>query len=173
MAKPSLKFLLYNNFLHHNRATLTSGPRHLSMLLLSFTSVFYILLHFVSPCNTVFCSNTCIYAYFVFLSFVLVNFHFSQSFTPITNFSSHFIKGDHPVDCLQNANLTARVASLESCDCNPECSFKGQYFDEGDTWSKDKCTVCICKVRKLLQLTLRSGLICAYTACLCTVFLWL
>ena len=71
--------------------------------------------------------------------------------TTITNFSSHFNKGDHPVDCLQNANLTARVASLEDCDtCILDCSLNGQYFEEGDTWNKDQCTVCICKVRALI-----------------------
>ena len=87
---------------------------------------------------------------FSFVTLFITFIHF-LIFHSITNFSSHFIKGDHPVDCLQNTNLTSRVASLESCDCNPECSLNGQYFDEGETWSLDQCTICICKVRRLKE----------------------
>ena len=82
---------------------------------------------------------------FIFILFHILTCHAHNQ--PLLTLSSHFIKGDHPVDCLQNANLTARVASLEDCDtCFLDCSLNGQFFDEGETWNLDECTVCICKV---------------------------
>ena len=46
----------------------------------------------------------------------------------------------------QNTDLGKRIAELETC-CDTECEFEGQMFEEGDTWSPDKCIVCICRVR--------------------------
>ncbi|KAL4233911.1 hypothetical protein ACF0H5_008583 [Mactra antiquata] len=47
----------------------------------------------------------------------------------------------------QNTNLSERVTELEGC-CDNGCQFQGQIYDEGHTWSPDKCTVCICTNNK-------------------------
>ncbi|KAL3884246.1 hypothetical protein ACJMK2_030464 [Sinanodonta woodiana] len=44
----------------------------------------------------------------------------------------------------QTTNLTQRVSYLETCACQTECVHQGRIFDNGETWSKDVCTICIC-----------------------------
>ncbi|XP_052810768.1 uncharacterized protein LOC128238671 [Mya arenaria] len=52
----------------------------------------------------------------------------------------------------QNVELTAQVGDLqEQCGsedpCNGECEWGGRVYDQGETWSPDTCTVCVCKNR--------------------------
>ena len=48
---------------------------------------------------------------------------------------------------LQNSLLKDRVSWLETCECRPSCSDEtGRVYGNGETWTKDGCTMCQCIV---------------------------
>lgn len=48
----------------------------------------------------------------------------------------------------QNLDLKARLNLLDTCVCYPQCLVTGVIYADGESWQKDTCTFCTCRVGK-------------------------